>query len=172
MSRIIGTSSEHRLRDIRRFHTPLLTTIAAILLSVLPIVSQAPPTIPDLGFMVLLSWRLLRPEAWTPRTALLLGLLNDFVTGHPLGHSMAIWTLVFLAFDFIESRVGFKDYWLDWFFAAVAIIFYTSSSWYVAHMMGNRLDFSVMLPQMIISVLAFPIVGRIVLAFDRWRLAR
>jgi hypothetical protein len=38
--------------------------------------------------------------------------------------------------------------------------------------MGNQAAFSVMLPQLGASILAFPVVARFVLLLDRWRLAR
>jgi hypothetical protein len=38
--------------------------------------------------------------------------------------------------------------------------------------MGSSLEFAVMLPQLGVSVLVYPIVARLVLAMDRWRLGR
>jgi hypothetical protein len=59
------------------------------------------------------------------RTALPLGFLSDLVNGHPIGQSMALWTLTFLILDIIESRAVFKDYWLDWLLASLLILFHT-----------------------------------------------
>jgi hypothetical protein len=38
--------------------------------------------------------------------------------------------------------------------------------------MGSQVVFEVMLPQIFLSILAYPLVARLVLACDRWRLAR
>ena len=171
MSRIALTQSDVRMADWRRRHVPIGSTIAACLLSLLPVVVVS-PIVPDFAFLTLIAWRLLRPEIWSATTALPLGLFNDLVAGHPLGQSMALWTIVFLAFDLLDSRVLFRDYWMDWFFAALAILFYVWSGWLIGRLMGSDTAFSVMVPQQIASILAFPLVARIVLALDRWRLSR
>ena len=157
--------------SMRRQSVPLLTTLAACLLDLLPIVAEQ-PLIPDFAFLVVIAWRLLRPEIWSAQIALPLGLFNDLAAGHPIGQSMALWTLTFLAFDLIDSRVGWRDYWMDWLFAALAIVFYAFGSWYVAGMMGSRIPFVVLVPQILLSLLAYPLVARLVLALDRWRLTR
>ena len=171
MTRIAGSDAEVALHGLRRRFVPAISTIAAIALALLPIVASA-PLLPDLGFLMLITWRLMRPEIWTPRDALVLGLLADLVAGHPLGQSMLLWTGAFLAFDLIESRLGFRDYWMEWSIAAGALIFHTVGAWYIALLMGSDVRFSVMAPQIGLSVLAYPLAARLVLALDRWRLAR
>lgn len=171
MNRIAGSPRDVRLRNVRRQYVPILSTIAACLLDLLPIVMSS-PLIPDLAFLVLVAWRLLRPEMWTATAALPLGLFNDLVAGHPLGQSMALWTIVFLAFDLADARALFRDYWMDWFFAALAILFYVAGGWLIARAMGSFIAFDVLLPQLALSILGYPLVARVVLALDRWRLAR
>jgi rod shape-determining protein MreD len=85
---------------------------------------------------------------------------------------MALWTIIFLVFDLIDSRVGWRDYWMDWLFAGMAIIFYSFGCWYVAAMMGSRIDFVLLVPQILLSLFAYPLVARLVLGLDRWRLSR
>jgi rod shape-determining protein MreD len=172
VSRIAGSSAEVAIGDLRRRYVPIVTTlIAAALSGLLPIVATV-PLIPDVGFMVLIAWRLLRPEVFSAQAALGLGLVNDLLSGHPLGQSMALWTLTFLAFDFLDARSGFRDYWIDWLFAAAAIIFHTFGGWYVAALMGSITHFMVMVPQILLSILFYPVVARLVLALDRRRLSR
>jgi rod shape-determining protein MreD len=171
MSRIALTTGDVRMRDFRRQYVPILSTIAACLLSLLPVVVST-PIVPDFAFLVLISWRLLRPELWTATTALPLGLFNDLVAGHPLGQSMALWTFAFLVFDLVESRIVYKDYWMDWAFAALMILGYTFADWFIGQLMGSRMAFSTLLPQLIASMLAYPVVARFILFLDRWRLSR
>ena len=171
MSRIAGSSAEVAIRAWRRRFVPLASTIAAILLSLWPLVVSA-PLIPDLGFMALVTWRLLRPEIWSAQVALGLGLLNDLVSGNPLGQSMLLWTAAFLAFDLIDSRLGFRDYLMDWLIGAGAIIFHTVGAWYIALLVGSDVRFTIILPQMGLGILAYPLMARLVLALDRWRLMR
>ena len=171
MSRIAGSSTEVAIRDVRRRFVPLASTVAVILLALLPLVSSA-PLVPDLGFLVLVTWRLLRPEIWSAQVALALGLLNDLVAGNPIGQSMLLWTAAFLALDMIDSRLGFRDYLMDWLIGSAAIVFHTIGMWYILLLVGSEVRFSVILPQIGLGVLAYPVVARIVLALDRWRLMR
>lgn len=171
MSFIAGSSRDLRIRDYRRRFVPTLSTLCASLLALLPIVMTA-PVIPDFAFLVLLAWRLLRPEIWPAQAALPLGLFNDLVAGHPLGQSMALWTILFLACDYLDSRLGFRDYWMDWLLAALAIGLYIVAGWYIAALMGSAIELSVLWPQIALSMLVYPIVARLVLGLDRWRLAR
>jgi rod shape-determining protein MreD len=130
------------------------------------------PLIPDFAFLVLLAWRLLRPEIWPAWAALPLGLFNDLVSGHPIGQSMMVWTALFLLLELADSRTGWRDYWLDWLFAALAILAHSFAGWYIATKMGSRAEFNILLPQYLLSIFAYPLVARLVVGLDRWRLAR
>jgi rod shape-determining protein MreD len=171
VSRIAASGRDVALWTARRQAVPVLSTLAASLLALLPYVASA-PLVPDFAFLVLVAWRLLRPEIWQAHAALPLGLFDDLVAGHPIGQSMALWTLTFLIFDLIDSRVGWRDYWMDWLFAAFVIFLHGFGSWYVARMMGAEASFAIMVPQVLLSVFAYPLVARLVVGLDRWRLAR
>jgi rod shape-determining protein MreD len=159
------------MRDVRRRFVPVGSTLAASLLALLPIVATR-PLLPEFALLVVVAWRLLRPEIWPAHMALGLGLFNDLIADHPLGQSMATWTMIFLACDYIDSRLGFRDYWMDWLIAAAAILFYTAAGWYIALLMGAAFDFKILLPQIGVSILAYPLLARIVLGLDKWRLSR
>jgi rod shape-determining protein MreD len=171
MSRIALTSRDMAMKRVRRRTVPIGSIVAAILIQTLPIVLTA-PLIPDFGFLFLVAWRLLRPEMWTAQMALPLGLLNDVIAGHPIGQSMALWTVTLLLLDLIESRALFRDYWLDWILASLLILFYVAASWYIARLMGSQAQFRVLWPQIALSILFYPVVSRIAVALDRWRLTR
>ncbi|MFL6845817.1 MAG: rod shape-determining protein MreD [Allosphingosinicella sp.] len=171
MSRIAGSSRDVALLGFRRQTVPVLSTLAASCLALLPYVASW-PIVPDFAFLVVLAWRLLRPELWPAHAALPLGLFNDLVAGLPIGQSMALWTLAFLMLDLVDSRVGWRDYWLDWLFAATAILLYSLGGWYIARLMGSHTPYEVMLPQLGLSVFAYPVVARLVVGLDRWRLSR
>lgn len=171
MSRIAFSQREVAMSDLRRRHVPILSTIATGLLALLPIVANS-PLVPDFAFLIVLAWRLLRPEIWSAAMALPLGFYNDLIAGHPLGQSMALWTLLFLLLDFVDAQLAWRDYWMDWVIAALAILLYVAGGWYIARLMGSVSPFEVMWPQVALSVFAFPLVARIVLSLDRWRLSR
>ena len=172
MSRIAGSSGEVRIREWRRRWVPIGSTLIASLLALWPTVADGTPLVPEIALLVVIAWRLLRPEIWPAYMALGLGLFHDLVTGHPLGQSMAIWATIFLICDYIDSRLGFRDYWMDWLIAAAAIALHSAAAWYIAAAMGSRTEFSVMLPQLGVSILVYPLVAVIVLGLDRWRLSR
>jgi rod shape-determining protein MreD len=171
MSRIAGSRTDVALLGLRRQWVPVVSTLLAALLDTLPIVATT-PLIPDFAFLVLLAWRLLRPEIWPAWAALPLGLFNDLVSGHPVGQSMAVWTALFLLLELADSRTGWRDYWLDWLFAAVAILAHSFAGWFVARQMGSQTEFAVLFPQIGLSVFAYPLVARLVVSLDIWRLAR
>jgi rod shape-determining protein MreD len=85
---------------------------------------------------------------------------------------MALWTLTFLILDLVESRAVFRDYWLDWLLASLLILFYAGGSWVIARLMGSEAAFSILWPQIALSILFYPVVARIVVVLDRWRLTR
>lgn len=169
--RIAGSGRDVALWSMRRQWVPLMTTLGASLLQALPIVVTT-PVVPDFAFLVVLSWRLLRPDLWPAYYGLGLGLFNDLVAGHPIGQSMALWTATFLACDLLESRSGWRDYWLDWLFASAIIGLYTAGEWRIGWWMGSRIPFEVILPQLVLAILCYPLAARLVLSFDRYRLAR
>ena len=171
MSRIASSRRDLAIGELRRRHIPIVSVLIAGLAALLPIVAET-PLVPDLAFLILLAWRLLRPEIWIAAAALPLGLYSDLVAGHPLGQSMALWTIALLLLDFLDTRLTWRDYWTDWMVAALILLLYVAGGWYVARLMGSQTRFSVMLPQLALSILAFPLVARLVLALDRWRLAR
>ena len=172
MSRIAGSETEVVIGDLRRRFVPLASTIFAMLLGLLPIVTST-LWVPNLAFLILITWRLVRPEIWQAQVALGLGLLADLIVpGAPLGQSMLLWTLIFLGLDYADHLLGVRDYWLDWALAIAAILFHSAGVWYIALLMGAKLSILVMIPQLIFTILAYPLMARIVLRLDRWRLTR
>ncbi|HEX8532897.1 MAG TPA: rod shape-determining protein MreD [Allosphingosinicella sp.] len=171
MSRIALTRGDMTRKHLRRQYVPIGTTIGASLLVLLPFVVSG-PYVPDFGYLAFISWRLLRPEMWTAKTSLGLGFFDDLVSGQPLGQSMALWTITLLILDFIESRAVFRDFWMDWLLASFLILFHTAGAWLVGLMMGSFVQFHVVWPQLALSILAYPVIARIVVLLDRWRLTR
>ena len=169
--RIAGSGRDVAMWSMRRQWVPLLSTLGASLLQALPVIVTT-PVVPDFAFLVVLSWRLLRPELWPAYYGLGLGLFNDLVAGHPLGQSMALWTATFLACELLDSRSGWRDYWLDWLSASLLITLYTAGEWRIAGWVGSRIEFEVILPQLLLGIFCYPLVARLIVSLDRWRLAR
>ncbi len=148
---------------------PIVSTMLASSLALLPIVSHA-QLLPDFGLLALLSWRLLRPEIWPARMGLALGFAHDLITGGPLGFAISLWTCLLLMFDFVDGKLLWRDYWIEWLLAAIAIAIASAAEWKVSDLMGAAGPMHTILPHILISVLFFPAMLKVVVALDRWRL--
>ncbi|WP_118857244.1 rod shape-determining protein MreD [Sphingomonas mesophila] len=150
---------------------PAASVVAASLLSALPIVS-ASGWWPNFGLLMLLGWRMLRADAWPAWWAAPLGLVNDLVSGAPIGLSVALWTALMLVMDVVDRRTQWRDYWIEW---AVAALLIAAAAWAEAHvagLAGAPARASLVVPAAIIEILAFPLAAFIAMRLDRWRLGR
>jgi len=152
-------------------YIPAMSVVAGSLLSALPIVSVS-GWYPDFGFLVLLGWRLLRADAWPAWWAAPLGFANDILTGAPIGMSVALWTGVMIVMDLVDRRTIWRDYWIEWALAALLILAAETMEWWLAALSGAGFAFRSILPPVLVSTLAFPIVAWLVARLDRWRLGR
>jgi rod shape-determining protein MreD len=150
---------------------PAATVVAASLLAALPIVT-ASGWYPDFGFLVLISWRLLRSEPWPAWWALPMGLINDLFTGIPIGFSVALWSATMLVLDLIDRRTMWRDYWIEWVLAAVLIAIDEWLQWRIAALSGAAVPFLAMAPAIAISICVFPLSAWLVSRVDWWRLGR
>jgi len=150
---------------------PAATVIAAIFVSALPIVVQD-GWFPDLGFLMLIAWRLRRSDVWPAWWGAPLGLLNDAVTGLPLGLSVTVWTFAMLVLDFADRRTIWRDYWIEWVLAALLIVMDLAAQWQVAAWTGAKLAFITAVPNILISAASFPLLAWLIASIDRWRFSR
>lgn len=171
MTRLVGMETSQLTLSLRARAVPIASTMIAAFISLLPLVAQA-PILPPLSFLVLLAWRLLRPEFWRIWAPLPLGLWDDLFSGQPLGSAMLSWTLAFLIIEAIDKRLRWRDYWQDWLVAAGIISFVIVANFMIAVLTGGGGPIRVVVPQIIASILLFPLVVRLCAALDRWRLLR
>ncbi len=150
---------------------PAASVVAGSALSLLPIVAET-GWAPDFGFLVLIGWRLLRADAWPAWWSAPLGFANDLITGSPVGQSIALWSAVMLMLDLADRRTLWRDYWIEWLIAALLVLLSETFDWRVAAWSGAQVPFSSMIPPILVSIVAFPLVGGVVGALDRWRLGR
>lgn len=170
MNRRIRTERELRAARMRGQILPVISTMAGSCMVLLPFIAES-PSMPPIGFMMLLSWRLLRPELWPVWIGLPLGLFDDLISGQPIGSAMMLWTLALLMIDIIDQRLIWRDYWQDWLIAAALIIAILSGGLLTANGAGGEGHFLLIVPQMLVSVLIFPVVARVCALLDRWRLS-
>ena len=163
---------------LNRSHSPLLANIvpwASILIaSLLPIffVATALPLAPPAGFLMLLGWRMVRPELLPVWAGIPLGLFDDLYNGQPFGFAIFTWSLAMLAVEVIEARLPWRAFWQDWLSAGVLIVAYLTAGWLFSGATPTMTALAAIVPQMFLSVLLFPIVTRLVARLDVWRLWR
>jgi rod shape-determining protein MreD len=150
---------------------PAMTVALASLLAALPVVSTS-GWYPDFGYLVFISWRLLRADPWPAWWAAPLGLVNDLFTGYPIGFSIALWSATMLALDLIDRRTMWRDYWIEWMLAAALIAIDEWLQWRIAGAAGAAPPFASMVPPLIISICAFPLSAWLVSRVDARRLGR
>lgn len=163
------TTESMRAARVRVRVVPVLATMLASLATLLPIVATT-PLMPPAGFVMLLAWRMLRPELWPVWIGIPLGLFDDLFSGQPLGTAMSLWTITLLIFDLIDSYVIWRDYWIDWLLAAISVALYVLAGYWFSGLRGSPMTIDVLVPQILLSLLVFPLFVRICVRLDRWRL--
>ncbi|THD36696.1 MAG: rod shape-determining protein MreD [Sphingomonas sp.] len=146
---------------------PAASIVIGSLITIVPLIATF-PVLPPLGLMVLLAWRLLRPDTvriWSP---LPFGFFDDLVSGQPLGSAILLWTLAFLVIDLLDQRLMSRDFWQDWVLASGAIAFCLIAGRLITTPLEAHVD-TLLLFQVIAAVLLYPFVARLVAWLDAKR---
>lgn len=163
---------------INRSHSPLVANIVpwlSILLgSLLPIfpIAAALPMVPPLGFLMLLGWRLVRPGLLPVWAGFPLGLFDDLFSGQPFGFAILFWSATLLTIEFVEMRLPWRAFWQDWFTAGILVAAYILGGWMLSGATPTLPSFVALVPQLVFSILVFPIIARFIARLDRLRLRR
>ena len=163
---------------INRAHSPILalglpwlTVMLGSLAPWLPVLAPA-PVMPPLGFVVLLAWRLLRPGLFPLWAGLPLGLFDDLYSGQPLGSGILLFSLTLLGVELIELRLPWRGFLLDWALAIVIIAIYLAVAALISGARLTPVQLSVIVPQLLLSVVVYPFVAHLIAILDRMRLMR
>lgn len=163
---------------INRAHSPALAYampwISIMLGSVLPQlpIASAVPIVPPLGYMMLLSWRLVRPGLLPVWAGFPLGAFDDLYSGQPFGCAILLWSVTMLGLELFESRFPWRGFYQDWLVAGVIAVSYLMIS---ALLSGGEIGgrtILVLVPQLVLTVVLVPILSRFVAGLDRVRLTR
>lgn len=144
---------------------PALTVMVASCATLWPTIASF-SFLPPFGLLMLLSWRLLRPNAipvWGP---LGLGLFDDLLSGQPFGLALTTWTLCFFMIDLIDQRLVYRDFWHNWLIAAGGTAFYLIAGRFVASPFTAHVDTALVL-QLLVSIMLFPVVSLLCAWLDR-----
>lgn len=146
---------------------PALSVMAGSALTLVPLVATL-PILPPFGLMMLIGWRLSRTDALPVWAPLLLGMFDDLLSGQPFGSAMLLWTVSFLVIDLLDQRLTWRDFWQDWLLASGAIGGCLIFGRLVASPLGAHVD-TVVLLQIIVSIMLYPVIARLVAWLDRKR---
>lgn len=134
-----------------------------------PIIASA-PLVPPFAFLLLIAWQQLRPGLFPVWAGLPLGLFDDLYSGQPFGSAVMVWSLAMLALEFLEVRFPWRGVVLNWLSASGIITAYLVLGLLIANAGGGSAPLTVLIPQILFSILAYPIAARLVGAVDRFRL--
>ena len=165
-------------RRINRSHSPVLayglpwlTVMLGSLTPWLPVIAPA-PVMPPFGFAILLAWRLLRPGLFPMWAGVPLGLFDDLYSGQPFGSGIFLFSLTLLAIELIELRFPWRGFLLDWAFATLILALYIVVAAMVSGAHLAPVQLTVIVPQLLLSVVIYPVIARLVALLDRLRLTR
>ena len=129
------------------------------------------PLLPPLGLMMLLAWRLMRPGLLPMWAGLPFGLFDDVFSGQPFGSAGLIWSLVMITIELIDARAIWRDHWQDWVIASVLIASSLLLGLFIVGFAYSAPAPTILIPQIIFSILLYPLIVRLCAWMDRWRLA-
>jgi rod shape-determining protein MreD len=166
-----GSKINRTHSSLAAYGIPWLTIMLGSLTPWLPVIAPA-PVLPPFGFMLLLAWRLARPGLLPLWAGLPLGLFDDLYSGQPFGSGVLLFSLTLIAIELIEIRFPWRNFWLDWLTATAMIVTYLIVAALLSGAELALMQLAVILPQLLLSVVLFPVVARLVAQLDRLRLMR
>ncbi|GAA0742076.1 rod shape-determining protein MreD [Sphingomonas sp. ABOLD] len=151
-------------RPRARWLAPLSIALAS-LVTIVPVIATV-PFLPPFGLLMLLGWRLLRPDALRVWAAAPLGLFDDLLSGQPFGSAMFLWMACMLIIDVLETRIVWRNFWQDWLIAAGATGFVLIAGRFLASPISAKVDAALLL-QAGASAMLFPLASRLCAWLDR-----
>ncbi len=149
---------------------PIASIALCSMVTTLPfLLSQ--PLLPPVGLMMLLAWRLMRPGLLPMWAGLPFGLFDDIFSGQPFGSAGLLWSLVMMTIELIDSRAIWRDHFQDWIIASILIIAVLLAGLFITGLAHAAPQPLILLPQIVLSILLYPLVVRICARLDSWRLA-
>ncbi len=139
------------------------------LLTFSPVIASA-PVMPPLAFMLLLAWRMLRPNFFPVWVGLPLGAWDDLYSGQPFGSGIVLWSAAMLAMDVIDERFLWRGFRQDWLAAAGLLSAYLVLASTFAGLAARYPLPLTIGPQWLMTLVLFPVINHCVAMLDRVRL--
>jgi len=150
---------------------PWLSILLGSLAPFLPIISPV-PIVPPFGFLLMIAWRLMRPGLLPLWAGLPLGLFDDLFSGQPVGSGVLLFSLAMITIELTELRFPWRGFWQDWLMATLLLSTYLCLTTLISGADWTFMQLRVIAPQLLLSVVLFPIIVRMVALLDRMRLRR
>ena len=161
---------------INRTASPVLALAVPWLLVMLgslsptwPLITSS-PVLPPFGFLILVGWQQLRPGLFPVWAGLPLGLFDDLFSGQPFGSAVVLWSAAMLLLDLIEHRWPWQGFAFNWVVASGFIGGYLLLALELANLGGGKLTPLALVPQILLSLMAYPVCAKVVGLADRFRL--
>jgi rod shape-determining protein MreD len=150
---------------------PWLSILLASLTPLLPIIAPA-PVVPPMGYLLMVTWRLQRPGLLPLWAGLPLGAFDDLLSGQPFGSGILLFSLTLIAIELLDIRFPWRGFWEDWVVAGGLLAAYLVAAAMVSGAEIEPGQLGALLPQFLLSMIAYPILARMVSLLDRLRLLR
>ena len=108
---------------------------------------------------------------WPAWIGLPLGLFDDLYNGQPFGSSALVWSLCMIAIELLDLRGVWRDYMRDWLIASVLIMLALLAGLGISGLAQPAPEVRIILPQIVVSILFYPLAVRLCARLDGWRLA-
>ena len=148
---------------------PWITVMLAAMAAFSPVVASATVT-PPLAFMLFLAWRMLRPGLLPIWAGLPLGAFDDLFSGQPFGSGIVLWSMAMLSMDVIDNRFLWRSFPQDWLAASVLLTCYLGFGALFAGIATGAPLPLVIGPQLLITIVLYPLMTQVAALFDRIRL--
>ncbi|MGV3512100.1 MAG: rod shape-determining protein MreD [Novosphingobium sp.] len=120
--------------------------------------------------MMLLAWRMMRPGMLPIWAGLPIGLFDDLYSGMPFGSGIVFWSATMLAMEVIDEKFLWRGFLQDWLAACALIAAYLLLTSTLAGIATGYPLPVVIVPQVMFSLVLYPVVTRLVALLDRVRL--
>ena len=113
----------------------------------------------------------MRPGMWPAWIGLPLGLFDDLYNGQPFGSSAFVWSLCMIAIELLDLRGVWRDHMRDWLIASVLIMLALLAGLGITELAHQAPEVTIIVPQIFVSILFYPLAVRLCAHLDGWRLA-
>ena len=149
--------------------TPFLMTVALILLGAMPLSMPVDlPITPALGLMAVFYWSVYRPDLLPAVAVFALGLLQDLISGAPLGITAVIWLGTFgIVLNQRKIFLG-KPFAMSWWGFSMVAVAAGAARWLISSALaGHLLDAHRMTAELAATVVLFPLAVSLFVATHR-----